>query len=321
MTGAAGFIGRHFATELERRGYDVTRVDLRAMPVGLRADCRDYFAGRMMTSAGERGTFDLLVHAAAIVGGRTTIDGDPLKVASDLAIDSDAFQWAVRTGVGRVLYFSSSAAYPIRYQQGHGIDQDDEYGEPILPPRYPLHEADLDLRNVSEPDQSYGWVKVTGEKLAALARAEGVPVTVVRPFSGYGTDQDLTYPFPSFVQRALAVRDAGARTFPIWGDGRQVRDFVHVDDVVAACFAVMESGTEDPVNLCTGRATSFDQLAELFLDAVDAPRGVDRVELVHDLTAPVGVQYRVGDPERMLHYYRPTVTLEDGIRRALRGEV
>lgn len=306
VTGRAGFVGRHFVRRLEADGWSVSGCDIRE-PHGI--DARRVFADEW------GGRFDLLVHAAAIVGGRETIDGEPLKVASDLAIDSDAFQWAVRTGVGRVLYFSSSAAYPIRYQTG-GDGWDTDRG---LSSRYPLHEADLDLRNVSEPDQSYGWVKVTGEKLAALARAEGVPVTVVRPFSGYGADQDLTYPFPSFVQRALAVRD-GARTFPIWGDGRQVRDFVHVDDVVGACLAIMESGTEDPVNLCTGRPTSFNDLAELMLDAVGAPCGVDRVELEHDLTKPVGVAYRVGDPGRMLTYYRPRVSLEDGIRRALRGE-
>ena len=322
VTGAAGFIGRHFVRELNRRGWEVVGCDVKGWTDPLDGleygpwDCRDLFS-----SWARRGpAVDLLVHAAAIVGGRETIDGQPLKVATDLAIDSDAFQYAVTAGVGRVLYFSSSAAYPIRYQSAPTIGvHEDDYGETVV--RYLLHEADLDLRNVSEPDQSYGWTKVTGEKLAALARAEGVPVTVVRPFSGYGTDQDLTYPFPSFVARARAVLEAGARTFDVWGDGRQVRDFIHVDDVVGACFAIMESGTEDPVNLCTGRPTSFDELAELMLDAVDAPRGVDRVEIVHHPDKPAGVQYRVGDPERMLTYYKPTVTLEDGIRRALRGEV
>lgn len=293
ITGWAGFIGRHFRQRLEDDGWTVDGCDIKE---GL--DCRVLFplADRQ---------YDLVVHAAAIVGGRMTIDGEPLKVATDVAIDSDMFNWATRTEQGRVLYFSSSAAYPVALQ-GEG---------PHPEIKHQLQETFVNMPpnpafGMGMPDQSYGWVKLTGEYLAHLARAEGLNVTVVRPFSGYGNDQDLTYPFPSFIERAKARRDP----FTIWGDGTQVRDFIHVDDVVEACLRLVDSETRLPVNLGTGRATSFNDLATLVTRAAGYSPW-----FVHELGKPRGVLHRVADVTRMSSFYTPKVSLEDGIRRALRA--
>ncbi len=116
------------------------------------------------------------------------------------------FRWAVRTAQPRVVYFSSSAAYPLYLQterdfvlSNSGVRRD--LGSPIRR----LAEADLTFEPfVGLPDMVYGWSKITGEMLAGYARAEGVKVHVFRPFSGYGDDQDLCYPFPAFVGRAVA---------------------------------------------------------------------------------------------------------------------
>lgn len=286
VTGHLGFIGQHFWRYLDARGWELTGVDVKTD-----LDCRAFFAF-------DHTQYDLIVHAAAIVGGRETIDGQPLQVATDLSIDAEMFNYAVRTRAGRVLYFSSSAAYPIDLQGPHSGTL--------------LHEDDIDLDVVRRPDQSYGWVKVTGEMLADLARAEGVPVTVVRPFSGYGPGQDLTYPFPAFIARAQDD------PFQVWGDGQQVRDFVHVRDVVGACMALIASGTTLPVNIGTGVPTSFDALAYLVMDAVGRrPRGMS---LEHLAGKPVGVGYRVADVTRLQTFYTPTVTLAEGIAEALRPE-
>lgn len=283
ITGDEGFIGRHFRTHLESQGWQVFGCDIKSG-----RDCRDIFP--LLTRQ-----FDLVVHAAAIVGGRATIEGQPLRVAMDLAIDAEMFNWAVRTNQPRVLFFSSSAAYPV------GLQDDPDTG-------YRLREADIDLTCVRTPDLSYGWVKITGEMLAGLARTEGVAVTVVRPFSGYGPDQDLTYPFPSFMQRARQRDDP----FTLWGDGRQTRDFIHVDDVIGACEALIEAGATTPVNLGTGRAVSFNNLAELTTRTAGY---TPRIERLTD--KPVGVMNRVADITQLTGYYTPRIDLEHGIWQAL----
>jgi nucleoside-diphosphate-sugar epimerase len=165
-----------------------------------------------------------------------------------------------------------------------------------------------DSRNVGRPDGRYGWAKLTGEELAAAARLSGLRVTVVRPFSGYGEDQDDTYPFRAIVERARRREDP----FVVWGSGCQVRDWLHVDDVVAGALAVWESQTVEPVNLCTGVGTSMLALAGMCCKLV----GYDPdFTPLHD--KPSGVAYRVGNPTRFHRYWTPKVTLLEGVQRAL----
>ena len=281
ITGDAGFVGRAFHRALDDKGHDITGID-----IANGIDCRDFFKK-------DDTKYDIVIHLAAIVGGRATIEGNPLAVASDLAIDSDMFQWAVRTKPKHLVYYSSSAAYPI-YLQKAAYKQ-------------LLREPDINLDHIRNPDYSYGWAKLTGETLAQYARAEGIKVSVLRPFSGYGSDQALDYPFPSLIARGKAKLDP----FEIWGTGEQVRDFIHIDDVVAATFEAITNNVKT-LNLCTGRPTSFIQLAEMIMLAQGYLAPIKK----HP-GKPSGVEYRVGDPTKMFQIYEPKITLEEGIARAL----
>lgn len=293
VTGSEGFIGRHFSEWLEDLGWDVTRIDLK--------DGND--AVEFYRNSDDH--FSLVVHAAYHVGGRVAIDGNNLLLANNLELDSSAFNFALRTKPAHVLYFSSSAAYPIRLQNGD------------IPHR--LRESDLTAtpdRNCvgylrhPEPDAHYGWAKLTGERLALQARELGVNVHVVRPFSGYGEDQGFDYPFCSIVERAIE------KDFTVWGPPEQTRDWIHVDDVIAGCWAVLQADYGDPVNLCTGRGTTMGRLLQL---ATGLAHGLtlasDQVTYLTD--KPTGVIHRVGNPENFFKLYRPQVSLREGVERAL----
>ena len=283
ITGDEGFVGTNFKKHLDSKRNSITGIDIKSG-----VDVRNFFAK-------DDTKFDVVIHLAAIVGGRATIEGNPLAVAADLAIDADLFQWALRTRPNHIVYFSSSAAYPIYLQRA-------EY-------KQRLKEWDINLDHIRTPDFTYGWAKLSGEMLASYARAEGLKVSVLRPFSGYGSYQSLDYPFPSFIKRGKEKSDP----FDVWGRGTQVRDFIHIEDVVRATF---EAITNDVTvaNLCTGRATSFIELAELVMMQAGylAP-------IRTNPKAPVGVAYRVGDPNKMLGFYEPRISLEEGIARAFAG--
>lgn len=284
VTGDAGFVGRHITEWLVHDGWDVYGCDIAK---GARYDCRKLFAE-------STDHYDLVVHCAAVVGGRMTISNDPLAVAVDLAIDSDFFRWAVRTKQSRLVYFSSCAAYPSHLQV----------------PGHPTPESDITIDGgfIGEPDMTYGWTKLTGEMLAQYAEAEGVPVHIFRPFSGYGSDQDDSYPFPAYIDRALRRDDP----FEIWGDGTQVRDFIHIDDIVQTVFAAIRQDYRQPLNIGWGRATDFNELAELVTSAVGYSP-----DIKHYFDRPVGPAWRVADTTNQLEVFAPKISLEEGIARAL----
>jgi nucleoside-diphosphate-sugar epimerase len=280
-------VGRHLHRALLDRGDFVLGIDLNATLLARNGDALDFFRT-------DDRRWDLAIHCAAVVGGRASIDGSPLGVATNLALDAWYFRWLIRTGTPRAVFFSSSAAYPVELQQHGGIHR--------------LVETDIDLDNPRKPDATYGLAKVVGEQLAAVAEAHGTRVHVLRPFSGYGEDQADCYPFPAFIGRACRREDP----FEIWGDGNSTRDWIHVDDLVGATLAAVDQDATGPLNLGWGRATSFDELAQL----VTTMSGY-RPELKHLPAAPQGVHHRVCDPKRMLDVYQPRISLKEGIARAL----
>jgi nucleoside-diphosphate-sugar epimerase len=284
ITGHRGFVGKYFVNKYKE--HDITGVDIVDGN-----DVRDFFKIN-------REHYDLVIHLAAIVGGRATIEGNPLSVATDLAIDSDFFNWALITRPARIVYFSSSAAYPIKFQGNEDWVR--------------LEESMIDLDNISNPDLTYGWSKLTGEYLAKFVQEAGIPVHIFRPFSGYGTDQSLDYPFPSYIKRAKDRMNP----FEIWGDGEQTRDFIHMSDVVDAVDEAIKQDIQGPVNLGWGRRTTFNELAKIVCEI----EGYSP-EFKHIETAPVGVLNRIANPTKMLSFYTPKINLEEGVERALKGIV
>ena len=276
ITGSEGFVGKYFRTKLA--DHNLTLVDIKK---GI--DCRHFFKR-------EDKQYDLVIHLAAIVGGRESIEGRPMAVADNFSIDSEFFQWCLKTKPHKIVYFSSSAAYPTHYQQGTEAKRLQEW---MITPSSP-----------SGPDMTYGMAKVIGEYLAQF-----VPnVHIFRPFSGYGWDQDLTYPFPMYVKRAIERQNP----FEVWGPGTQTRDFIHMADVVNAVLTAVEENIQGPINLGTGRSTSFIQLAQMCMSAVGYAG-----EIKTNPDKPVGCMHRVSDNKKLLEFYTPKISLEEGIKEAV----
>ena len=325
ITGAAGFVGRAFTRRLVRDGWEVIALDNMSAgellhrwydPVSpwsarFGRDKHRMWDVRSGTySMDIPDMYDLVVHCAAVVGGRLKIDGDPLAVATDLAIDSDFFNWVVKAkNKPKVIYFSSSAVYPVELQQRL---QYIKLAESLVT---------QGATKFGRPDVTYGWAKLTGEYLAHLAvKQYGADVLIYRPFSGYGEDQSFDYPFPSIIRRVVNRENPIA----IWGSGEQCRDFIHIDDIVEAVMQtkdVLKPG--DTLNLGTGVSTSFFDLVKTasatlkcWNDSVDfRDATVPRFQCACDTSKPEGVFYRVADTYKLSQFYKPRITLEEGIKR------
>lgn len=331
ISGACGFVGRNLVKRLLNTTEDVLfAVDdlstgtmphtwLKDEGVELNNGLISYANGRLLFWKGDfrrfltsitddhdfvNKHFDLslpkfsdIYHFAAIVGGRAKIDGDPMMVALDLSIDAEFFYWVCRYKPQRVMYPSSSAAYPIDKQSTD----------------FAIALAEHEIRFDSvlgQPDMTYGWSKLTGEYLAQIAaKYYGVSVACVRPFSGYGEDQDLSYPVPAIAARAAKKEDP----FEVWGSGKQGRDFVHIDDCIDCILMALDNikdGTA--INIGSGKLTSFLELIELFSSFAGY-----KPEIKPLLDKPVGVHSRYANMDYVNNQFnwKPKISLEEGMKR------
>jgi GDP-L-fucose synthase len=292
ITGGAGFVGRNLAQKLLLNNWDVVVVDSLVEGLGgiepkswpffdptsfdsfhfVAQDCRDFFKVQ------PEEYFDYVFHLAAVVGGRLTIEQDPLAVATDLSIDSEMWRWSVSARPAKVVNFSSSAAYPIHLQSSKGDIV--KLSEDMI--RF--------QKEIGMPDLTYGWAKLTSEYLGILAWEKyEINSVTFRPFSGYGPDQHYSYPFPSICRRAIDY--VGKTEFPIWGSGKQSRDFIHINDCIDGVLMMMDKENHGKaVNLSTGIATSFVEFAKIATSLLGY-----HPKIVGNSSMPEGVASRVGD--------------------------
>lgn len=337
ISGGCGFVGRNLVNRLLACTNDVLFV-VDDLSTGIhpdkwltinestpKGDLRSYLGGRLLFWQGDfrrvvsaliqnpqylqeqyELTFDKIedvYHFAAIVGGRAKIDGDPMMVALDLSIDAEFFYWVCRYKPKRVLYPSSSAAYPINLQTDGGA--------------IALAEKDIQFdASLGQPDMTYGWSKLTGEYLAQIAaKYYGVSVACVRPFSGYGEDQDLTYPVPAIAARAAAKEDP----FEVWGSGKQGRDFVHIDDCIDCILMAMDNISDgSAINIGSGKLTSFLDIIQLFTEFAGYEPTIKPL-----LDKPVGVHSRYANMDYVENTFgwKPKISVRDGMKRVYQAAV
>lgn len=319
LTGSSGFVGRHMLAELLKRGYDVRDQDLKNIgKTRLDDNPRGHDTRYVLSSPILDRHYDLVVHCAAVIGGRAKIDGSPLEVAYDFGLDSDVIQFCARTKPGRVVLFSSSAIYSVARQTEEEVSL--ATGALAVPHRpLTLHESEIPLDYpflvLGQPDSIYGWTKLALEIQARELANLGIPVHVFRPFSGYGPDQDEDYPWPAIMRRVAAQQ----HPLGIWSDPGQARDWIHIDDIVAQVMACVDRDVCGPINLCTGVPTTFLQLVQTAITELNRllpDAGYDpQIQTVPGM--PTGVHWRVGNPTA-INLVRPAqIDVADGAHHTL----
>ncbi len=296
LTGAAGFIGRRVAGALAEAGDEVVGVDAMidaAHPVGSdvpagvqRADVRDADAlDRLLAGV------DVVCHQAAMVGNGVDAQDLPGYAMHNDVGTAVLLAAMARAGVRRLVLASSMVVY------GEGRYTCEEHGDVVpLPrraadldagvfdPRCPACERPLGWALVGEdapirPRSSYAVSKVAQEQYAdAWATLEQGTCVALRYHNVYGPDMpaDTPYAGVAAIFRSALERGDGP---PVFEDGHQMRDFVHVDDVAAANAAAVRRVGEHPVgvtpyNVCSGHPTDIATMARLIADEHGGPEPV-----------------------------------------------
>ena len=318
VTGGCGFVGRHTCKRFYDMDWNVVCVDNfvsessicpskwpKHLLIGnhndteyeqfkfIQQSCIEYFK-----TPTAKNHFNLIVHLAAIVGGRANLENNPIGVAEDLSIDAAMFQWAVTNKPDKVIYFSSSAAYPNKYQHDNEFKQ-------CLSENMISFDSDIGVS-----DLTYGWCKLTGEYLAKLAHEKhGLNVVCYRPFSGYGEDQNTAYPFINLITKVVNQET----DISIWSNA--VSDFVYIEDVIDFIMVSMDKINDGTaVNIGTGIGTCFSDLVQLMCNIHNHTATVSVLD-----DKPKGVYYRVSNNELCNSYgFIPKMSLTDGIKKTIK---
>ncbi|HEV3471248.1 MAG TPA: NAD(P)-dependent oxidoreductase [Pyrinomonadaceae bacterium] len=276
VTGSEGFIGGALSAGLKAAGYDVIPFDLR-----LGQDVTD----EALLEAALAGA-DGVVHLGSPSSALMYVEGHEQAWSQSVA----GLTNILKNFRGRVVFPSTCTLY----------------GDS----RQPVTEG----RQLPHPPNAYAAAKVECERLCFLYNLKGADVKVLRIFTGYGPGEWYKGAYSSPLTRFLRYIAEGERPV-VYGDGRQIRDFVFVDDIVAALIRALETDSEECLfNIGTGRGSSFLEVINLLNREVGA-----RAE-PYFVAPPAGyvasVIADVGLARRELGY-APEVRLEEGVRRTV----
>ncbi|MEV4525860.1 dTDP-glucose 4,6-dehydratase [Streptosporangium sp. NPDC049304] len=294
VTGGAGFIGSHFARLLAASGAAVTVLD-KLTYAGNRANLKgtphDFVHGDVCDTellAGLVPGHDLVVNFAAESHVDRSIDGAADFVRTNVLGTQALMQACLEAGTPRVVQVST----------------DEVYGS--------IDEGSWDEGARLGPRSPYAAAKASGDMVAqAYAITHGLPVSITRCGNNYGPRQYPEKLIPLFVTRLLR----GHRV-PLYGDGGNVRDWVHVEDHCAGIRIVAERGEPGEVYHIAGTAElSNIELTARLLEACGA--GWDMVERVPDRKGH-DRRYSLDDSRLRALGYRPSVPFERGLAETVR---
>lgn len=302
VLGAGGFIGSHLVKRLKEEGFWVRGVDLK------RPEHWDTFADdfqtydlrdprnveAVMRLEGYNGhplpvayhkhpfsdnlAFDEVYQLAADMGGAGYIftgENDADVMHNSGLINLNVVKEAVEQKVKRIFYSSSACMYPEHNQ---------------LDPNNPNCEESSAYP--ANPDSEYGWEKLFSERLyLAFARNYGLTVRIARfhnIFGPYGTWKGGKEKAPAAMCRKVAEAKDG-RVIEVWGDGKQTRSFLYIDECIEGILRLMRSDFEGPVNIGSEEMISINDLAKLAIDISGKNITIKNIE------GPTGVRGRNSD--------------------------
>jgi nucleoside-diphosphate-sugar epimerase len=304
VTGAGGFIGGHLVASLLGQGRSVRAVDIKPLDEWsqLHDDAQNVQGDTSLLEqaraavAGAGTVFNL----AADMGGMGFIENNKALCMMSVLTSTHVLQAARESGVERYFYSSSACVYAADKQTNPEIT--------------PLKEEDA---YPAMPEDGYGWEKLFSERMARHYYEDfGVQTRVARyhnVYGEYGTWDGGREKAPAAICRKIARASiTGEHVIEIWGDGKQSRSFMYVDDCVKGTQLITEADNPNPVNLGSAELVTINQL----VDIVEQIAGIS-VERRYNLNAPQGVRGRSSDNTEIIrrHGWEPSISLADGLER------
>lgn len=302
ICGAGGFIGHHMVTRLKNEGFWVRGVDLK-YPEFSETDADDFVIGDLREQYLCRQVvdrrFDEVFQFAADMGGAGFVftgENDADIMHNSGMINLNMLDTCHKRNIKRIFYSSSACIYP-EYNQ-----EDPDNPNCAEDSAYP-----------AAPDSDYGWEKLFSERLyLAFHRNFSMEVRIARYhniFGPLGTWDGGREKAPAAVCRKVAIAKDGGE-IEIWGDGKQTRSFLYIDECLEGTLRLTRSDWTGPVNIGSDEMVTIDQLAEMAMEIAGK-----KLKKRH-VPGPLGVRGRNSDnhliSERL--NWKPKQSLKSGLQ-------
>jgi len=291
IAGHRGLVGSALIRKLEQDGFknlltrDRSRLDL----------MNEVGVDRLFTEEKP----DIVIFAAARVGGIKANNDLPVEfLLENIQVQNNVIRAAHQAGVHKLLFLGSSCTYPKHAPQ-------------------PIPEGALLTGPLEPTNEAYAIAKIAGIKLCqAYAREYGANFISAMPTNLYGPNDNFdllsSHALPALLRKAHEAKKRGEREMLVWGSGRPRREFLHVDDLAAACLFLLEKyDSAEIINVGCGEDISIRELAELICEIVGF-----QGDLVWDATKPDGAPRKLLDVSKLHGLgWRHTIALREGIAR------
>src|ERR1700735_5307067 len=307
VCGAGGFIGGHLVKSLLANGANVIRaVDVKPMAEwyqsshgveNLVLDLKDKDSC-MKAAQGAQ----LVYQLAADMGGMGFIENNKALCMLSVLTNTHMVMAARDKGVERFFYSSSACVYNADKQTNPDV--------------VALKEADA---YPALPEDGYGWEKLFSERMCRHFEEDyGLQCRVARYHNVYGPlgtwDGGREKAPAAICRKVLEAKISGKHEIEIWGDGKQTRSFMYIDDCTKGTQMIAESDIHEPLNLGSDELVTINQL----VDIVEEIAGV-KLKRNYNLSAPKGVNGRNSDNTLILEKlgWEPSIRLRDGMEKTL----
>ena len=308
VCGAGGFIGGHLVADLLKKGHrDIRAVDIK--PFG---EWYQKFPGveNLQLDLSEKEACETAANGAAQIynlaadmGGMGFIENNRALCMLTVLINTHLLMAAKKFGVTRFFYASSACVYAA----------DKQISEDIIP----LKESDA---YPAMPEDGYGWEKLFSERMCRHFREDfGVAARIARYHNVYGPhgtyDGGREKAPAAMCRKVIQAKLSGKHEIEIWGDGKQTRSFMFIDDCLKGSQMLMHSDVIEPINIGSSEVVTCNGL----VDIVEDIAGI-KLNRSYNLKAPKGVNGRNSDNTliQKLMGWEPNVRLRDGMEKTYR---
>lgn len=315
ITGGAGFIGSHLAKRLLQEGNYVRVIDIKERNEYFQQNeyCSEYIQtdlrDAVQVDKALSGKWDELFQMGADMGGAGYIftgEHDADVMYNSALINLNVAKSASEHKIGRIFYSSSACIYPAYNQD----DPDNPNCEECSV--YP-----------AAPDSEYGWEKLFSERLyKAFERNYGLTIRIARfhnVFGPQGTWKGGKEKAPAAICRKVSEAsqfmglkvDAPEPHIDIWGDGKQTRSFLYIDECIEGVIRLMRSDCNKVINIGSDEMISINDLAEMVIRISGKNLGINHID------GPQGVRGRNSDNTliRQVLNWSPATSLEEGMTK------